>query len=175
MKPVKITATTVHTITLELDSSAFDDYVRQGVVENVKVPCEHSFHTWSESFLNPAASAQFGMLETPDLAKFGRSEQLHSALFGIHEFVKTEKRFPEENNDDVNKCMELAKNKKSELQCEIEEEVFKKACNFAGCSISPMAAFFGGIVAQEIVKYTGKYSPMKQWLHFDIFETLPRE
>ena len=74
MKPVKITATTVHTITLELDSSAFDDYVRQGVVENVKVPCEHSFHTWSESFLNPAASAQFGMLETPDLAKFGRSE-----------------------------------------------------------------------------------------------------
>jgi ubiquitin-activating enzyme E1 len=24
-----------------------------------------------------------------------------------------------------------------------------------------MAAFFGGIVAQEIVKYTGKYSPLK--------------
>ena len=36
-----------------------------------------------------------------------------------------------------------------------------------------MAAFFGGIVAQEIVKYTGKYSPLKQWLHYDIFETLP--
>jgi ubiquitin-activating enzyme E1 len=37
-----------------------------------------------------------------------------------------------------------------------------------------MAAFFGGIVAQEIVKKTGKYSPLKQWLHFDIFETLTR-
>lgn len=37
-----------------------------------------------------------------------------------------------------------------------------------------MAAFFGGIVAQEIVKYTGKYSPLKQWLHFDIYETLPK-
>jgi len=24
-----------------------------------------------------------------------------------------------------------------------------------------MAAFFGGIVAQEIVKFTGKYSPLK--------------
>ena len=36
-----------------------------------------------------------------------------------------------------------------------------------------MAAFFGGIVAQEIVKYTGKYSPLKQWLHYDIFETVP--
>jgi ubiquitin-activating enzyme E1 len=37
-----------------------------------------------------------------------------------------------------------------------------------------MSAFFGGIVAQEIVKFTGKYSPLKQWLHYDIFETLPR-
>ena len=37
-----------------------------------------------------------------------------------------------------------------------------------------MAAFFGGVVAQEIVKFTGKYSPLKQWLHYDIFETLPR-
>ena len=38
-----------------------------------------------------------------------------------------------------------------------------------------MAAFFGGIIAQEIVKFTGKYSPLMQFLHFDIFETLPRE
>lgn len=38
-----------------------------------------------------------------------------------------------------------------------------------------MAAFFGGIVAQEIVKKTGKYTPLKQWLHHDIFESLPRE
>jgi ubiquitin-activating enzyme E1 len=37
-----------------------------------------------------------------------------------------------------------------------------------------MAAFFGGIVAQEIMKHTGKYTPLKQWLHYDIFESLPR-
>lgn len=49
------------------------------------------------------------------------------------------------------------------------------AISYTGCSISPTSAFFGGIVAQEIVKFTGKYSPMKQWLHFDIFETLPRD
>lgn len=61
------------------------------------------------------------------------------------------------------------------MNVEIEAEVFKKAVSYAGCSISPMCAFFGGIVAQEIVKLTGKYSPLKQWLHFDIYETLPRE
>jgi ubiquitin-activating enzyme E1 len=61
------------------------------------------------------------------------------------------------------------------LNMELEEETFTKAVSYSPCSISPMAAFFGGIVAQEIVKYTGKYTPLKQWLHFDIYETLPRE
>lgn len=58
---------------------------------------------------------------------------------------------------------------------EFEDDVFAKAISYAGRSISPMAAFFGGMVAQEIVKKTGKYSPLKQWLHFDIYESLPRE
>ena len=55
-----------------------------------------------------------------------------------------------------------------------DEAVFHNAVKFSDCSISPMSAFFGGIIAQEIVKYTGKYRPMKQWLHFDIYETLPK-
>ena len=36
-----------------------------------------------------------------------------------------------------------------------------------------MAAMFGGFVAQEIVKFTGKYMPLKQWAHYDCFESLP--
>ena len=47
------------------------------------------------------------------------------------------------------------------LNVEIEAEVFKKSIIYSDCSISPVAAFFGGIVAQEIVKFTGKYSPLK--------------
>jgi ubiquitin-activating enzyme E1 len=56
----------------------------------------------------------------------------------------------------------------------VEEAVVKNTALFATSSLSPIAAFFGGILAQEIVKFTGKYSPLKQWLHFDIFETLPQ-
>ena len=63
---------------------------------------------------------------------------------------------------------------KDGMEVEVEDEVFQNAVKYSECSISPMAAFFGGIVAQEIVKYTGKYSPLKQWLHFDIYETLPK-
>jgi hypothetical protein len=44
-------------------------------------------HSWEKSFANPSASTEFGMLNPPDLSKFGRSEQLHAALFGIEQFV----------------------------------------------------------------------------------------
>ena len=183
LAPVKIISTTTFTFVLELDSTSFSDYARQGVVENVKVPKKAAFHSWAESFRNPVGSTAFGMLETPDLAKFGRSEQLHAALFGVHAFVTANKRYPEDNAVDTKACLDMATAMMKELQgemeanlnIEIEEPVFTKAVAYAGCSISPMAAFFGGIMAQEIVKYTGKYSPMKQWLHFDIYETLPRE
>lgn len=181
-KPIRITSTTTFTFTLDLDSTGFSEYQRQGVVENVKVPKTVSFHSWEQSFKNPAASAQYGMMEPPDLAKFGRSEQLHAALLGITQFIETNQRFPDNTQDDYKSCLDLANSKmaalkeqdESNINVEIDTDVFQKAVVYASCSISPMAAFFGGIVAQEIVKYTGKYSPLKQWLHFDIYETLPK-
>ena len=36
-----------------------------------------------------------------------------------------------------------------------------------------MTSLFGGIVAQEVVKATGKYTPIQQILHFDMFTALP--
>lgn len=30
-------------------------------------------------------------------------------------------------------------------------------------------------MAQEVVKHTGKYTPLKQWIHFDVFEIVPDE
>ena len=59
---------------VDIDATTFNAYLRQGVVENVKVPKKVSFHSLKQSLKNPAASAQYGMLETPDLRCFGRSE-----------------------------------------------------------------------------------------------------
>ena len=38
--------------------------------------------------------------------------------------------------------------------------------------ISPIASFLGGVSAQEIVKYTGKYKPIHQWIWFDFSESV---
>ncbi len=34
----------------------------------------------------------------------------------------------------------------------------------------------GGLVAQEVLKgVSGKFMPIRQWMHFDALESLPRE
>lgn len=152
-KPIKIMSTTVFTLTLDIDSTSFSDYERQGSIENVKVPKTVSFHNWATSFRNPVGSTAFGMLETPDLAKFGRSDQLHAAFIGIHAFVTANNRYP--TSEDAKACLEMANSamkvnqaaNDQNMHIEIEEDVFNKAVSWAGCSISPMSAFFGGIMA----------------------------
>jgi len=38
--------------------------------------------------------------------------------------------------------------------------------------LAPMCAFLGGVIGQEVMKVTGKFTPLHQWLHFDIAEML---
>jgi len=121
-----------------------------------------------QSLHNPVASSQYGMLETPDLRYFGRSDQLHLAFVGILEFQKAHGRVPNNTEEDLQEVLTHVRrvneeNKASEgitLE-EIDEKVVRNAALYSAASITPMTAFFGGIVAQEIVKYTGKYSPLK--------------
>lgn len=108
------------------------------------------------------------MLETPDLRFFGRSDQTHLAYCAIFEFQKAHNRLPTHSDDDQKEVLELVNkingtNKDSEgiTVEEIDEAVVKNTSSFSKAQISPLAAFFGGIIAQEIVKFTGKYSPLK--------------
>jgi ubiquitin-activating enzyme E1 len=43
----------------------------------------------------------------------------------------------------------------------IDETVLRNAARYANSSLVCHCAFFGGIIAQEIVKFTGKYTPLK--------------
>jgi len=58
---------------------------------------------------------------------------------------------------------------------EVDEDVVRKVALFARCMICPMSAFLGGVVAQEVVKFTGKYTPLHQCLYVDMFELIPAE
>jgi ubiquitin-activating enzyme E1 len=168
LPPTQIDVIDGFSFKVKVDATAFQPYIREGLVENVKVPKKITYHGLKQSIHNPAASSQYGMLETPDLRYFGRSDQLHLAFLGILEFHKTEGRLPGNNEEDFQKVFATVKRINEENKAnegivleEIEEKVIRNATLYSQACISPMAAFFGGVVAQEIVKYTGKYSPLK--------------
>ena len=56
---------------------------------------------------------------------------------------------------------------------EVDEKLIENVALFGDSQISPCNSFWGGIITQEIVKLTGKFTPLRQWLHHDFFECLP--
>ncbi|OMJ80020.1 hypothetical protein SteCoe_19844 [Stentor coeruleus] len=158
------------------DTSSFGSYTREGIVEQVKVPTKFEFKSFAETLKNPAVKEP---LMVSDLGKFGRPEQLHFAQWAVREFQKIHHYLPELlNQGHANEVVEIAKalneaGKESFSVDAIDEDVVRKVALYARSQVSPIASFWGGIMAQEIVKATGKYTPLQQWLHIDFFEIVP--
>ena len=181
--PMKVQFGGPYTINLaEINTEGMGQYTLGGIIQQVKVPEKMEFKSFKDSLADPLKSKE-DMLINPDLRCFGRAEQMHIVLQGLLMFHTENKRLPELNNlEDVALVQEYANKmngqRKEEgkfYQEELDIKLAEKVSRFARSEISPMAAFFGGIVAQEIVKYTGKYTPLQQWLHYDYFETLPEK
>lgn len=164
------------------DTSKFSDYKREGTATQVKMPEEVNFRKLEASLLTPIPAGK-GELDTADYTK--APDQLHVILNGVFQFYKRHKSLPELNEEkhaeelvqivnEINvknsKCMDIEGLIKLK---EVNESLVKNVARFAKAQISPCASFWGGVVAQEIVKFTGKFGPLHQWLHYDSFECLP--
>jgi ubiquitin-activating enzyme E1 len=54
----------------------------------------------------------------------------------------------------------------------IDETVVKQISLYATVELPGITSFLGGVLAQEVIKKFGKYSPINQWLHLDYLELL---
>eukprot|EP00331_Platyophrya_macrostoma_P026910 CAMPEP_0176448834 /NCGR_PEP_ID=MMETSP0127-20121128/26065_1 /TAXON_ID=938130 /ORGANISM="Platyophrya macrostoma, Strain WH" /LENGTH=1012 /DNA_ID=CAMNT_0017835951 /DNA_START=78 /DNA_END=3116 /DNA_ORIENTATION=+ len=171
------------------DTSAFGKYLQDGIAEQIKVPTYINFKSLEESLAEPLCKS-FPMFENPDLDKWGRSELLHVALRGLLDFCRKKERLPKLHCEtEAEELVGLAtlvnaaakEHPRPENVVKVDDlddshrEVIKNIARFAQANLTPHASFWGGIVAQEIVKITGKYMPLRQWLHYDTFESLPEE
>jgi len=178
--PRQIKVTGPYSFTIE-DTSGLSAYLREGIVSQVKVPTPTTFISYRQALVQPLPDGE-DMLAVPDLAKIGRSEQLHIAVQAVQLYQEQNGQLPLVRDDAaaaacVKLAQELNESRKKDAKAlsleEVDADVVKKVALFARCSISPMCAFLGGIVAQEVVKFTGKYTPLHQALYFDMFELVP--
>ena len=189
-EPFRVVRESKSTFTIS-DISHFTPYERDGIVEERKVPIHVKFQSLEHCINNPVAENESGLLVS-DFGKIGQVEQLHFAIQSVYQYRENHKCLPPiRDNHAIHQCLGIAKqmNEAAKYQAQqlkgtdsvmwkpiyvedIDIKILEKVVKFSRCVVSPMAAFIGGFVAQEVVKFTGKFFPLHQWFYFDAFEIL---
>ena len=168
-EPKKITVKGPYTFSIG-DVSGLGQYKTGGMYQQVKMPKIVDFKTFTAALKDP----DFVM---SDFAKFDRPQQLHLGFQALHAFQIAKGRLPRPmNEEDAVIVLGAAKKFTDEekLEIDLDETLLKELSYQAMGDLSPMAAFFGGITAQEVLKaVSGKFQPIKQWMYFDSLESLP--
>ncbi|KAL5974963.1 E1 ubiquitin-activating protein [Asimina triloba] len=174
-KPRKVKNARPYSFTLEEDTTNFSPYIKGGIVTQVKQPKVLCFKPLKEALRDP------GDFLLSDFSKFDRPPLLHLAFQSLDTFISEVGHFPVAGSEeDAEKFISLATVINESLGDGKLEQINKKLLrHFAHGSmavLNPMAAMFGGIVGQEVVKAcSGKFHPLFQFFYFDSFESLPTE
>jgi ubiquitin-activating enzyme E1 len=152
------------------DVSGLGTYRGGGLFTQVVMPKSLDFQPLAGQLKEPE-------LIISDFAKFDRPQQLHLGIQALHHFRDTKGSWPRpHNNSDAEEILEITRSmaKDAGVEVELNEKLIIELSYQAQGDLSPMAAFFGGLAAQEVLKaVSGKFHPIKQWLYLDSLESLP--
>ncbi|XP_031723484.1 ubiquitin-like modifier-activating enzyme 1 [Anarrhichthys ocellatus] len=155
-----------------VDTSAFSQYERGGVVTEVKQPFNLQFKSLGEALLDHQ------LLKMNDFGKIQRHKTLHLAFQALHGFVKKEQRLPRpRSQSDADALLAMVEELNAVAQlAQLDEAAVRTLSYTARGNLAPINAFIGGLAAQEVIKAcSGKFTPLHQWLYFDALECLPEE
>lgn len=182
-----------------VDCAAFERaYERGGVVTQVKQPKTLSFAPLAAALEHPVDASKGSEFLVSDFSKFDRPPLLHLGFSALDAFEVETGRCPKPWDEaDAERLCEIAsalnetaKNSTTtsassssryiadlDLSSSSTSDARKvlSALSFtASAELSPLAAVFGGVVGQEVVKAaSGKFHPLHQFFYFDALEVLP--
>ncbi|XP_077217611.1 ubiquitin-activating enzyme E1 1-like [Tasmannia lanceolata] len=174
-KPRKVRNARPYSFALEEDTTNFGAYEKGGIVTQVKQPKVLHFKPLNDALKDP------GDFLLSDFSKFDRPPLLHLAFQSLDKFIAGMGRFPVAGSEeDAQRLIVLAASINESLGDAKLEVIDKKLLRHfafgARAVLNPMAAMFGGIVGQEVVKAcSGKFHPLFQFFYFDSVESLPTE
>lgn len=177
IEPRRVTVKGPYTFTIG-DTSSFGQYKGGGLFKQVKMPEFLNFKSLRESLAAPECIVS-------DFAKMDRPIILHAAFEALSSFEEQHGRSPRpRSKEDARAVVEQAQAiLQSRGQLPEGEEANKLATWLttelafqATGDLSPMVAFIGGFVAQEVLKAcSGKFHPLLQHMYVDVLEALPKE
>jgi ubiquitin-activating enzyme E1 len=160
-------------------------YAAGGILTEKKIPTKYHMESLASKLKVPGDTfAEPPSLVLTDLINFGSELQQHVAWYATVKFFSSTGRMPTANDPiDAAKVLQEAKDLLStgaialgeEQGFELDEAFVTRYASHAGAEMQPMAAFIGGVLAQEVVKSTGKFTPIPGFMHFSAPEALPTD
>ncbi|KAJ1422617.1 hypothetical protein B484DRAFT_452286, partial [Ochromonadaceae sp. CCMP2298] len=169
----------VKTVRVPYAFPASQKYLSGGLLTEKKLPFAYPMQSLATKLKNPGDA--FGdppTLVLTDLLNFGSEVQQHVAFYATLTFLSQTGKLPAPNSaEDAARVVELAKellvNGDVAADIDLDEALVTRYALHAGAELQPMAAFIGGVLAQEVVKCTGKFTPIPGFMHFSCAEALP--
>ena len=169
----------VKTIRIPYDMIKHQNYISGGLIVEKKIPTAYPMHSLEMKIKDPGSTfAEPPSLVQTDLIHFGSELQQHVAFISTLTFFTEKGYLPRINSEDSLLVLHIAKrlltSKEIYIQdFEIDDIFICRYASHAAAELQPMSAFTGGILAQEVVKCTGKFTPIPGFFHFSAPEALP--
>ena len=163
---------------------AFASYEVGGLLQQVRPPIVKQYRSLRETLqCTPVPQ----MLRGEDW-EGGKGIEVHLSLAAVLDFYDAHGHWPRlHNEEDADKVFELAKsisasNRSVENACwsqkvefgfpsggerDLDETRVKRFSRLFETELTGFCAFLGGAAAQEVLKKTGKFTPIDQWIHHD--------
>lgn len=166
---------------IDADIASMGTYSLGGIASQVHVPVTKSYKSFEEACLYPIAEGEWALphMDMDKMLMKNQGAQLHFSRLALWKFQELHGDLPELHNvSHAEECVHLATSileahKKLDGAItvdEIDQEIVKTQALYARSELTGFCAFVGGVIAQEIVKYPGKFTPLNQWLHHDCVE-----
>ena len=182
LKPRKIIKVNNLSFEIEKEKGKEGKYISDGMIEETTIPKLFQFDAFKDNFMK--LNKNFINI---DANKKKSNILLHCAFVGLHIYYSIYNIIPELNDLKIaqeivklsksyflvlrEKYLDYLKLKKNKL-VEFDEDYILNVFRWCKAEINPICTFLGGIVSQEALKITGKYTPIYQWMRFDFFETV---
>lgn len=174
----------------------FKSYVGGGLITPVKPTLQLNHKSLEESLEATSAPNHAPgvpqMLKAEDGAA-GKGVETHLAYAGLLEFQAAHGRFPHLHSSKdatalVDICTDIAKAREEKAKAgaegvvwaqklewgfpsgearELDEKRIARFAKFFPAELTGFCAYLGGAAAQEVVKKTGKFTPLDQWVHHE--------
>jgi ubiquitin-activating enzyme E1 len=173
-------------LVLEDDTStdAFASYQAGGLLNQVRPPIKKEYKSLQETLVSTTVPQ---MLRGEEW-EAGKGIEIHLGIAALLEFNQKEGRWPGiHDKDDAAKVVDIAKQisderKETEGTCwaqavsfafpsgeprDLDEKRLERFARLFRTELTGLCAFLGGAAAQEVLKASGKFTPIDQWVHHD--------